>query len=522
MKSKKWTSVVVMSLLTALATPVWTAAQANPSQDHKPKHQQYRLFDVGTFGGPTGWGPGVGNGGPVINRRGAVVGNADTTVLLPPNPGFDCFPGPYVNHAFKWQDGQTVDLGSLPPAVDNCSLPQGINDRGIVVGSSENGVIDPLLGVTQIRAVVWKNDQVIDLGTFGGNESLADSINNRGQVAGFALNAISDPFSIFDLIFGSSNGTQTRAFLWDDGNKKDLGTLGGPDAFGVIVNERGQVAGQSYTNSTPNSTTGVPTMDPFLWEDGKMRDLGSLGGTFGFADALNSRGQVAGQSNLAGDLISHPFFWTSSLGMQDLGTFGGNNGLANAMNDHGEVVGKADLPGSQTHDAFLWKEGIMKDLGRVGADTCSNALAINSSGKIVGCSSDCVSCLHAFLWENNGPVADLNDLVSPKSDVQLIEPQAIGDNGEIFVDGLPPGCSNSSLCGHVYVLIPQGDCGDDCEGRIAETQSRIVASRDNATLAQNPATMKPENEALVSPLERIRSQMRQRYHVPGQPPAPRD
>ena len=38
-----------------------------------------------------------------------------------------------------------------------------------------------------------------------------------------------------------------------------------------------------------------------------MHDLGSLGGTFGGPDAMNSRGQVVGNSNLAGDQVSHPF-----------------------------------------------------------------------------------------------------------------------------------------------------------------------------------------------------------------------
>jgi probable HAF family extracellular repeat protein len=522
MKSRTWMWMTVVYLFAALAMPMCMAAQDNPSQDHKPKHQKYRLFDVGTFGGPTGWGPGEGNGGPLINGRGAVIGNADTTVLLPPNPGFDCFPGPYVNHAFKWLDGQIVDLGSLPPAVNNCSLPGGVNDRGIVVGSSENGVIDPLLGVTEIRAVIWKTDQIIDLGTFGGNESLADSVNNRGQVVGLALNAIPDPFSIFHvLFFGSSNGTQTRAFLWEDGKMQDLGTLGGPDAsaFNGFVNERGQVAGMSYTNFTPNATTGIPTMDPFLWKDGKMMDLGSLGGTLGFALALNNRGQVVGISNLAGDKVAHGYLWDGRV-LRDLGTFGGDTSEADSLNDAGEVVGVADFPGDQLHDAFLWQKGVMIDLGNLGKT--SHAYSINSSSQVVGNSrlSDGITS-HSFLWER-GEMVDLNDLVSPKSDVTLLDVNAIADSGEVLTNGLPPGCSDQHLCGHVYVLIPDGDCDDDCEGRIAETKSRIAASRNNPALAQNPAATKQENEALVSPLERIRSQMRQRYHVPGQPAAPRD
>jgi probable HAF family extracellular repeat protein len=146
----------------------------------------------------------------------------------------------------------------------------------LIAGISENGEIDPLLGVPQGIAVLWYHDKVISLGTLdGGYESVANSVNIWGQVTGPALNTVPDPYSMLGL------GTQTRAFLWERGLMRDLGTLGGPDAFAIYINDLGQIAGSSYTDWSPNAATGFPTQDPFLWENGKMLDLGSLGGVTG-------------------------------------------------------------------------------------------------------------------------------------------------------------------------------------------------------------------------------------------------
>ena len=72
----------------------------------------------------------------------------------------------------------------------------------------------------------------------------------------------------------------------------------------------------------------------------------------------------------------------------------------------------------------------MTDLGNLGLT--SHAYSINNHGQIVGNSGVDGTTVHAFLWENGGPMVDLNDLVSPHSDVVLTDFETITDNGEII------------------------------------------------------------------------------------------
>ena len=179
--------VIAVTIVTAASFSVRSAAaeqSVSPSQSLR-----YRLIDLGTLGGPNS---SETQESPFINNTGMVVGFADTALHNPSNPeGF-------VFHAFRWRRGPLRDLGTLPGGVN--SLAVWSNNAGEVVGISENGRIDPLLGIPQGRGVLWRKDgQIVNLGTLGGHESLAAYINNRGQIAGFAANRKRDPFSLFWL-----------------------------------------------------------------------------------------------------------------------------------------------------------------------------------------------------------------------------------------------------------------------------------------------------------------------------------
>jgi probable HAF family extracellular repeat protein len=74
-----------------------------------------------------------------------------------------------------------------------------------------------------------------------------------------------------------------------------------------------------------------------------MVDLGTLGGSFSEALAVNAGGQVVGRSMITADSGIHAFCWTQTGGMIDLSTFGlgGGFSVAVAVNDGGEAVGRS-------------------------------------------------------------------------------------------------------------------------------------------------------------------------------------
>jgi probable HAF family extracellular repeat protein len=518
MKSRFLMCCTAIALVVALAGPVSLAAQ-----EHHTKHHQYKLIDMGTFGGPASYVsetiPFV-NGNGDINSRGLVVGGAATSTATTKtsNPlicgGFGGIP--FVFHAFEWHKGVVTDLGALSGA-DNCSGPGMISENGKVVGTSENGEVDPLTGVNQSRAVLWRNGGIEDLGSFGGNQNGASGINERGDIVGFSLNTTPDPFSIFDLLLGSSNGTQTRAFRWQHGHMQDLGTLGGPDASANLVNERGQIAGTSYTSSKSSTGCFPMTTDPFLWEKSTgMIDLGTLGGTCGIPLALNNHGQVVGFSNLAGDQTAHPFLWPGKDGkMRDLGTLGGSYGTANAINEAGEVAGYAGNTGDQATLAFLWRNGEMTNLGTVNGDPCSTGNAINSKRQVVGISTatcNFTTGRRAFLWEN-GSMVDLNTLIPPSSGLQLTLAEAINDRGEIVGNGTPTGCGIVEQCGHAFLLIP-------CDEHHSSVEGCDYSMVDVSAARPRPS---PVVRDVSSGVQRLSPPARtNRFHIPGFAIGPRN
>jgi probable HAF family extracellular repeat protein len=440
-----------------------------------------------------------------LNNHGTAVGWANTAEPDPICPG--CF----ATHAFQIQNGVVTDLGVIDGGLDSQAF--WVSSNGLIAGISQNGEIDPLIpGFPELRGVLWRHGEIVNLGTLrgGGFESLANAVNNRGQVVGFALNTVPDSCAIF--------GTQQRAFLWQDGLMRDLGTLGGGQATADQINEAGQIIGAAATESL--GVDGCPIFHPYFWQNGTMHDIGTLGGTGFDLRFLSDRGEVVGGSNVVrspGDEVPHPFLWSKGR-LTDLGTLGGTQGSANWINDSGDIVGWAELPGPdpEDHHGFLWKNGNMTDLGVLPGDSCSYAASINSHGQVVGtseieefCHTEVSTGHHAFLWEKGGPMIDLNTLIPPGAGLKLTYAFGINDHGVIAGAGVLPACEDHELCGHAYVLIPCG-VGEECVNSVLGTGTALAIP---PLFDASPAP--PQTEG-TNPFERFRNQLRQRFHLPGQ------
>lgn len=281
----------------------------------------------------------------------------------------------------------------------------------IPVINAGNQVAYSLFGAAGSAASFFDGATVRDLGTLGGAEAYVRALNDAGQVAGYSFTA---------------DGLQ-RAFRWSAATGMlDLGTLAGTAAsIGMGINNLGQVVGDAEAVLEPPRA--------FLWSDAAgMVNLGSLAGG-AVASVINDSTIVAGYTDTP-DGSTHAFRWSAGGGMGDLGTLGNIDSYASLINNAGQIGGYSaisDANGFNYH-GFVWDQPSgMVDIGTL-SGLGSAALAMNASGQVAGVSDTDPVYQHAIFWSREGGIVDLGTLGGTAS-------RALGINR----DGVVVGASNT-------------------------------------------------------------------------------
>lgn len=148
-------------------------------------------------------------------------------------------------------------------------------------------------------------------------------------------------------------------------------------------------------------------------------DLGTIAGGVSEALAVNDAGQVVGYAG------SHAFLWEHGK-LRDLG-----KGYAIAVNEHGSVLINQDVTGT----ARVWARGRVTDLKPTPGDCASSmARALNERGQIVGWSGarDCEGLQMSLTWRAavwSGETMEPEPIASTNT-----EAVAVNDRGRVLVN----------------------------------------------------------------------------------------
>jgi probable HAF family extracellular repeat protein len=292
--------------------------------------------------------------------------------------------------AFSWNKGK---LSNLNAENDNFLTSQAIasNGNGWVLGSGqfyEQGIDKG------IRLFLWKAGKIKSVGSIIGHYGAATDLNINNRVVGYHQN-----------LDDQGNAVSNRAFLWGIGNLSDLTPIcnvpldSSSYNAAIAINDADTVLGSSDVCDPEGN---ILSGHAVLWKNGNLKDLGALGADpNGYSDstpvAININDQVIGYSSIfdgEGNWQGqHGFLWLNGT-MHDMGSLGVDESgysfsTPYAINANGQVVGFSTYSENgvaKGNRAFLYQNSTMLDLNstlpaNIGL-VLENALAINDKGQI--------------------------------------------------------------------------------------------------------------------------------------------
>ena len=338
--------------------------------------------------------------------------------------------------------GARYTISYLPTLNGSRNRPSGIASNGLIAG-----FVNRPGNATRVAAL-WRGNTLDTLGTLGGPNSVVQwpGISSNGLIAGFAETA--EPDTLHEewsctAFLPSVTGKICRGFVWENGVMTGMPTLGGNQSFATGVNSRGQVVGWAETGVI-DPTCNLPQVLQFravVWgpRKGTIDELPPLpGDSTSAATAINAKGQVVGISGDCDIAVGqrsarHSVIWNNGV-PTDIGDLGGDFWHTPMdINEQGDVVGFSNPS---------YVLGI--DFNPL-AFLWTSEGGIQSLGKLVGDTSSQALGINkyrqivgissgainrAFLWEN-GVLQNLNDLVEPGFPDLLIVAQHINDDGVI-------------------------------------------------------------------------------------------
>ncbi|KXK58539.1 hypothetical protein AWW66_29175 [Micromonospora rosaria] len=261
--------------------------------------------------------------------------------------------GQVLNGTAIWQNGRFEPL-SLPPEARGF-FGVDINERGVVAGR----VPSPVTGYYE--AAVWDRGEVTLLGP-ASRVSDAYSINDHNTVVGFA-----------EGLRGADD-----TFVWRDGVMSWVQTNDIYHGSPAFINNWEDIVVQWNSNWNPGRCVCYGAR----YHQGERTLLGTLGHqSFNEPADVNNRREIVGYSHTA-EGVERPYLWRDGV-IRDLGTLGGPSGRAVAVSDRGEVIGHADTAEGERRP-FLWRDGRMFDLTTLGLRATDEVVDINIWGQIAG------------------------------------------------------------------------------------------------------------------------------------------
>jgi probable HAF family extracellular repeat protein len=258
-------------------------------------------------------------------------------------------------------------------------------------------------------------------------EGISYGINDYGQVVGSGF-------------VGGGPGDGAHAYIYVNGSATNLNSLIDPSLginlfAGDAINNKGQIAGLRAGNHV------------FVYSDGNVDDLGVFGTTNislidTYISEINDSGQIVGHCALDSG-AKHGFIYTNGT-LTDIGTLGGADSNAMDINSKGLVVGDArDAQG--VYRAVAYSNGALSDISN---GVHSAAWGVNSLDQIVGF-FESLTGNEACIFRD-GQIINLNTLINPSLGLSMTVAYDVNDSGQIIAAGKYSGDSQW----HAILLTP--------------------------------------------------------------------